>query len=218
VRLSRGTNRDVFERHLAAEYAHYYQQIADRIERWCGAEKLESVFLVGLAEMGKAIRKEISSSLAHKIALMEEDLGWVPRAELLERVELAVVEHNRKFEMASIDALLGDSRNAVLGVDEALVQLQQGKIRSVVVTKALNGILQRCINCSWADRTSDSVCSSCGGRRERVELRDELPELVRRYNASLEIVTGDAARKLQQVGGMGARLREFEKKEYSASA
>jgi hypothetical protein len=41
---------------------------------------------------------------------------------------------------------------------------------------------------------------------------------VRRYNASLEIVSGEGARKLQESGGMGARLREFEKKEYSAFA
>jgi hypothetical protein len=45
-----------------------------------------------------------------------------------------------------------------------------------------------------------------------------LPELVQRYNASLEIVSGQSARKLQERGGMGAWLREFEKKEYSASA
>lgn len=216
VRLSRGTNRDIFERHLAAQYAHYHQEIADRIERWCAAEKLESVFLVGLAEMVKAIRKQVPSSLVHKIVLIEEDLGWTSRTELLERVEPAVVEHNRKLEMASIEALLSDSRKAVLGVDEALAQLQQGKIWSIVVTKEINGTLQRCVNCSWTDRTSDSVCHLCGGRRESVELCDGLLELVRRHNASLEVVSGDAARKLQEVGGMGARLREFEKKEYSA--
>lgn len=218
VRLSRGTNRDVFERHLTAEYAHYHQQIADRIERWCAAGKLESVFLVGLAEMVNAIRKEIRSSLIHKIVLIEEDLGWVSPTDLLERVGPIVLEHNRKLEMASVDALLSETRNAVLGVDEALVQLQQGKIRSIVVTKALNGILQQCVNCTWVDRTSDPVCPSCRGGRISVELRDVLPELVRRHNASLEVVSGDAACKLQEVGGIGAWLREFEKKEYSAFA
>ncbi len=33
VRMSRGTNRDVFEHHLDAQYASYYGQIAERIER-----------------------------------------------------------------------------------------------------------------------------------------------------------------------------------------
>lgn len=218
VRVSRGTNRDVFEHHVNAEYAHYDQQIAERIERWFAAEPLESVFLVGLAQMVKAIRKEVAPTLVEKIVLVEEDLGWVSRTELLDRIEPAIASHKQKREMASVEAILGDSRNVVMGIDEALVQLQQGKVRSVLVKKGLNGSLQQCVKCSWADRTSDPVCPVCGGGRRNVALRNVLPELVRRYNALLEIVSCQSARKLQERGGMGAWLREFEKKEYSASA
>ena len=218
VRLSRGTNRDVFEHHVAAEYAHYEQQIAERIERWFAAEQLEAVFLIGLAQMVKAIRKEVAPTLIEKIVLIEEDFPRVSQAELLDRIGPAVLSHKRKCEVATVEAMLGDSRNVVMGIDEALVQLQQGNIRSVVIKKGLNGGLQQCVNCSWTDRTSDPVCPACGGRRENVALRDVLPELVRRYNASLEIVSGESARKLEESGGMGAWLREFEKKEYSASA
>jgi len=218
VRLSRGTNRDVFEHHVAAEYAHYDQQIAERIGRWFAAEQLESVFLVGLSQMVKAIQKKVAPTLIEKIVLVEEDLPRVSRAELLHRIEPAVLGYKRKLEMASIEAMLGHSRNVAMGIDETLVQLQQGKVRSVVVKKGLNGSLQQCVNCSWADRMSDPVCPACGGRRKNVALRDVLPELVRRYNASLEIVSGEGGRKLQESGGIGAWLREFEKKEYSASA
>ena len=218
VRVSRGTNRAAFEHRVAAEYAHYDQQIAERIKRWFSGEGLDSVFLVGLAQMVKAIRREVTPALVEKIVLVEEDLGWVSRTELLDRIEPAIVSHKQKREMASVEAMLGDSRNVVMGIDEVLVQLQQGKIRSVLVKKGLNGSLQQCVNCSWVDRTSDPVCPSCGGGRRNVALREVLPELVQRYNASLEIVSGQSARKLQERGGLGAWLREFEKKEYSASA
>jgi hypothetical protein len=218
VHISRGTNRNVFEHHVAAEYAHYDQQIAQRIGRWVAAEQLESVFLVGLSQMVKAIRRKVAPNLIKKIVLMEEDLGWVSRTELLDRVEPAVVSYTRKCEMASVEAVLGGARNVVLGVDETLAQLQQGRIRSVVVEKGLNGGSQQCVECTWADRTSDPLCPACGGKRENVALRDVLPELVRRYDASLQIVSGEGARKLQENGGMAAWLREFERKEYSASA
>src|SRR3990172_11539600 len=66
VRMSRGTDRDVFEHHVAAQYAHYHQQIAERIERWCAAEHLDSVFLVGLSEMAKSIWKELPEALREK--------------------------------------------------------------------------------------------------------------------------------------------------------
>jgi hypothetical protein len=218
VRLTRGTNRDVFEHHVAAEYAHYDQQIAERIGRWIAADHLGSVFLVGLAQMVKAIRKEIAPAMIDKVVLIEEDLGWVSQTELLARIEPVVVSHKRKCEMASVEAMLDDTRNVVMGIDEALAQLQQGRIRSVLAEKGLRGDLQQCVVCSWADRTSDPVCPACGGKRENVALRDVLPELVRRHNASLEIVPRESAGKLQENGGMGAWLREFEKKEYPASA
>lgn len=218
VRVARGTNRDVFEHHVAAEYAHYDQQIAQRIARWFVTEQLTSVFLVGLTGMVHAIRKEVAPTLVERVVLIEEDLGWVSPTELLDRIEPAVLSYKRKYEMDAVETMLGDSRNVVLGVDETLVQLQQGKIRSVFAEKGLKGNVQQCVICSWADRTSDPACPACGGKRKHVALPDVLPELVRRYDASLEIVSGEGAAKLHESGGVGAWLREFEKKEYPASA
>ena len=217
VRVARGTNRDVFEHHVAAEYAHYDRQIAQRIARWFVAEQLASVFLVGLTDMVHAIQNEVAPTLAERLVLIEEDLGWLSPAELLDRIEPAVLSYKRKCEMDTVEAMLGDTRNVVLGVDETLVQLQQGKIRSVVAEKGLKGNVQQCVICSWADRTSDPRCPACGGKRKHVALPDVLPELVRLYNASLEIVSGEGAAKLHESGGMGSWLREFEKKEYPAS-
>lgn len=168
--------------------------------------------------MVRAIRKEVVPTLVEKIVLIEEDLGWVSRTELFNRIEPAIVSHKEKCKMASVEAILGDARNVTLGVDEVLVQLQQGRIRRVVATKELNGSVQQCAKCSWVDRTSAPACPVCGGRRAGVAPRDVLPELVRRYNSSMEIVSGESARRLDASGEMAAWLREFEKKEYSASA
>jgi hypothetical protein len=56
VRMSRGTDRDVFAHHLDAQYQHFHHEIAARIERWRAAEHLDSVFLVGLSDMVKGIQ------------------------------------------------------------------------------------------------------------------------------------------------------------------
>jgi hypothetical protein len=218
VRLSRGTNRDVYEHHRAAEYEHYCREIARRMETWIASEKLQSVFVVGLPRMVNAVQGSVSTSLANQIVPVATDLGWLSRSKLLQRIEPDVLQHKRDRERQSVQTLLGDSRNAVTGIDEVLAQLQQGNTRNIVVAKGLSADLQRCLNCSWVDRTADPRCPSCGGKRERAVLRDLLPDLVRRYNVSLEIVSGDSAEMLQGSGGIGALLREFEKKEYSAFA
>ena len=218
VRMSHGTNRDVFDHHVAAQYARFHRQIAESIEHWRAIESLESVFLIGLDEMVKAIRKELPQTLAESTFLVPADLGWVSRTELRERIEPFVWEHVRERETSLVDAMLGDGRNAAVGVDEALSALQQGKIRGLVVAKGLDASLQQCLRCSWVDGTADPVCPACGGNRRHIRLRDVLPELVRRHGVTLDVVSAEAARKLEAAGGMGALLREFERKEYGQHA
>jgi hypothetical protein len=214
VRVSRGTNRDVFEHHRDAQYAHYYQQIAQQIERWCAAEHLQSLFLLGLAEVITAIQSELGADLREKIVPIEEDLGWASTAELRERIEPIVVNYERQHETAVVDKLLAEERGVVVGIDETLVRLQEGQIRNLVVVKGLDGKLKRCSECLWLDRTTDPRCPACGRERYSVMLHDVLPELARRYKVSMEVVSGDAGQKLKKAGGMGAWLRQFERKEY----
>lgn len=214
VRVSRGTNRDVFEHHRDAEYRHYYRQIAREVERLCDAEHLQSLFVIGLAKLTAAIQEEIPAALREKIVLVNEDLGWVSKAELHRRMEPIVVRYERERETALVDRLLGDDRGVVAGIDETLVRLQQGRIRSLVVVKGLDASLKRCGECLWVDRTTDPVCPACGRERHAVTPREILPELARRHKVSMEVVSGEAGRKLERVGGMGGWLREFERKEY----
>jgi len=218
VRMSRGTNRDVFDHHWIAEYARYHRQIAAEIERWCAAEPLDSVFLVGLDEMVKGIEKNLPEVLRPRAVLVEEDLGWLTRPELHKRLEPIVARHNAARELSLVETLLGSDRGVVTGVDETVVRLQQGRIRALVVAKGLDCGLHQCVTCSWADGSSDPRCPACGGERRSVRLRDILPELARRNSTSLEVVSGEALRRLEPVGGMAAWLRELERKEYAQAA
>ena len=216
VRVSRGTDHDVYEHHVDAQYAHYHKQIAKDVDRWCAAEHLNSLFVVGLVEMAKGIWRELPQGLREKTTVIEKDLVWVEsRAELEKRIEPFVERYEHERQVVLMDSLIGDSRAVVLGIDETLVQLQQGRIRNLAVVKGLDGSLQQCLKCSWADRTQDPACPACGGERRIVRLREVLPQLARRYSVSVEVVAGEAARRLQEAGGMGAWLRETEKKEYA---
>jgi hypothetical protein len=174
-----------------------------------------ALFVVGLAEVTTAIEKEISAALRELVVLVKEDLGWVSKTELHRRLEPIVLRHEREGETALVNRLLGDDRSLVVaGIDETLARLQQGSIRSLVVDKGLDVSLKRCGECLWVDRTIDPVCPACGRERHTVTLREILPELARRHKVSMGVVSGEAGRKLEEAGGIGAWLREFERKEY----
>jgi hypothetical protein len=214
VRMSRGTDRDVFEHHLDAQYARYYRQIARNIHVWSGAENFQSMFLLAPLEMVHAIHKELPETLREKVMLVEEDLGWVSRADLHKWIEPIVMKHEVERKAMIVDELLTEDRSHLVGLDETLARLQQGRVRNLVVVKGLDASLKRCGECLWIDRTVDLVCPACGRERHSVTLRDVLPELVRQYKVSVEVVSGEAGDKLKAAGGMGAWLREFERKEY----
>jgi hypothetical protein len=218
VRMSRGVDRDVFAHHLNAQYAHFDLEIAEQIGRWCVAEPLDSVFLVGLSEMVRDIQKELPQALREKVVLVEEDLGWMSRAEVQERIRPMVMKHERERETALVNDLLGSESGVTKGIDDTLAQLQQGRIRRLVVVKGLDGDLHQCAGCGQVDRRADPVCPVCNGERRNATLREILPGLARQHQVFLEIVSGEAACRLQEAGGMGAWLREFEKKEYSSAA
>jgi len=214
VRMSHGTNRDVFEHHRDAEFLHYYRQIARDMERWCDAEHLQTLFVLGPADVTAAIQQETPAALRENIVSINEDITWLSKAKLQRHIEPIVVKHESQREMAVVDKLLGGERAVVTGLDETLVRLQHGRIRSLVVVKGLDASLKCCNECLWVDRSGDPVCPACGRERHGVSLREVLPELARRQKISMEVVSGDAGRKLDQVGGMGGWLCELERKDY----
>jgi hypothetical protein len=217
VRMSRGIDRDTFEHHLEAQYGHFLREIAEKVKVWQAAESLDSVLLIGASETARSIQNELSQALSEKVVLIEQNLGWMSRAELQERIAPILTDHERERESRLVENLLSGQQGVTIGIDETLTELQHGKIRSLAVAKGFSCDLHQCVRCGWLDRTADSVCPACGGERQSVTLRESLPGLVRHHQAAVEVVSGEAARMLQGIGGMGGWLCEFEKKEYRAA-
>jgi peptide subunit release factor 1 (eRF1) len=99
-----------------------------------------------------------------------------------------------------------DPARAVLGIDETLHQLQRGRVRELVIARGLKGTARQCLNCRWVDRSGDPVCPLCGSERSSRTLRTVIPELASAFGVPMEIVAGDAAKKLRDAGGIGAWL------------
>ena len=218
VRMSRGTNRDVFAHHRDAQFQLLHREIAARIEHLRAAERLDSIVLAGLSDVTRSIQKELPEALRNDVVLVEEDLGFMSQAEIQERVVPLVASHERARENKMVEELLEKSRGVAKGVDETLAQLQQGRVRRIIAATGLGGDVRQCTRCGRVDREADATCSVCNGERQTVGLRAILPLLVRRQRVSMEVVSGEAAQKLRETGGVCAWLREFEPKEYSSSA
>ena len=56
---------------------------------------------------------------------------------------------------------------------------------------------------------AEGACAACDGERRLMPLRAVLPQLVRRYKVSLEVVADKVGGMLRQAGGIGAWLKSF---------
>jgi len=206
---TRGALRDVFEQRVEAQFARFYRESAERIHRWAESEKLDPVFLAGPNEVVEPVWAELPRAFQLRAALVKGDFAHLSAAGLQERIAPEVARWKRAHELEIVTRMLANPNGtrAVAGLDSTLLRLQEGMARELVVTRRLGGRLRQCANCGWTDRSADRECAACGGPRRVVPLRAAIPELARRYGVPVEVVAGEAGRRLREHGGIGAWLR-----------
>lgn len=207
VRKTRGSQRDTFQRRMDAQFARLCGDTADRIVSICRQEHPVGIFLVGSHDFAGPIAKGIPREFRDLVVIIKEDFGKLSSAEIWRRLEPILTEWESRQKLTKIEDLLSTDRGVVTGIDETLALLQEGRIRTIVLARELNASLHRCVNCGHVDRFADPICPSCKAARDSVLLRDILPDLVESSKTAIEVVSGDAARKLGEVGGIGGWLR-----------
>jgi Bacterial archaeo-eukaryotic release factor family 10 len=209
IEVIRGTHRDAFERRVEAQYASFYSKEAEHIRIWADARKLNAIFLMGPPKLVELVWDKLPKGLQSRTLLIHEDVEHLSRAEIQARIESEVHKWEHDYEKNLVDQLFdgSDGARAIFGVDETLLRLQEGLVRSAVAVSGLEGRVRQCTKCGWTDRTVDLTCPICGGPRLLTDLRAILPPLVRRYKVPLEVIAEDVAERLSKAGGIGAVLK-----------
>jgi hypothetical protein len=206
---TRGSQRDVFEQRVEAQYDRFFRDAAERIWQWSEREKVRPVFVAGPNETVERVWAELPRGFTEHAAVIKGDLARLKPAELEQRIAPEVAAWKREYELDEVTRMMNsrNGRRAVVGLDDTLRRLQEGAARALVVARGLGGKLRQCAKCGWTDRSADRECPSCGGERKLVALRAAMPELARKFSVPVEVVAGEAGRKLREAEGIGAWLR-----------
>jgi hypothetical protein len=203
----RGPYTDRFEHRVEEQYARLCRETAEETASLSKQHGFVHVFIVGPDRMINVVQEHFALAFKECVSEVREDLGTFSSTMLLERFEPIITEYERTREMAAVDRLLGSDRSDVADVDETLAELQAAGVRSIVVSKNLEFDLRRCVKCGLSSRAADPVCATCGGERPQVSFHEMLPVLAMSHDADVEVVSGEAARRLDQIGGMIGWLR-----------
>jgi hypothetical protein len=208
IQKMRGPYPDRFEHRIEVQYARLCRETAKQAAALSKQHGLAHIFLAGPDRLIRPMQTQFPPAFGEFVCLVPEDLGNFSPKELLQRLEPVIAEYEQKRQMAVVTRLLITDNGAVADLDETLAQLQNGRVRSVVVSRDFDLDLRQCRKCGLASRAADPVCAVCAGELRKVALRELLPALLAAHNTEVEFVNGKAARTLERAGGMGGWLRQ----------
>lgn len=119
------------------------------------------------------------------------------------------VEREKELQLVNslVEATLKGS-NGVLGIDDTLMALQEGRIYRLVVNFGLDVPGYRCEGCGYLSAVRTESCPVCGSPMQPVDDIVALAvQTARDRAAEVEFVRGPAAEVLKNYGGVGAVLR-----------
>lgn len=218
IQTTYGSQRDVFDHRMDAQYKRLCREIALEAIHLQEKAGFAAIFLVGSERLTAPIAADFPRELQQRVRLIKKDLGKCEPHELQEHVEPQIEDWERQHETILVNELLDTERGAVVGIDETLSQLQKRKIRTIVLFRNLDRRLRRCANCGWTDSSADPACSVCQGDRYVVTLREILPDMAAASEADVEVVSDKPAMRLKEAGGIGAWLRQPKRSGLSRAA
>lgn len=207
-RKTRGSNLDLFEQRMEAQFDRLCREAAELAVTLCQQEGLAGIFLVGPNRLIRTIHARLPHPISNTSVLVPENLGSSSPLQLLRRLRSVIENYDQDRQRAKVEELFRAERGAVLGVDATLADLQKGMLHTLVIAHDLDFELHRCQQCGSASRSADPVCAACGGSLYKTSFRELLPKLALAHNAELQFVIGHAAELLLEREGVGGWFRQ----------
>jgi len=206
VQNARGPVRDLYEHRIEAQFQRLGHQVGEETAALCKRKELDGVFLVGPDRLISAVKEKMPPSLTGSTVLVQENLGRSSPLELQRRLEPLFSQYEHEQQLSAVKSLQA-SAAAVTNPDEILAQLQNGRIRALVVAQDLELRLRQCPQCGLATSAADRTCPDCGVVRQEIKLSELLAQILPRWNVKVEFVNGEAAQLLLRTGGLGGWRR-----------
>lgn len=207
-----GWSQQRYKRRRETSLSLYAGRIVEALSRLESREPFGRLFLMGSDETMRAIEGALPRQLSEKIQGTKRlDLSRTStQGGVLDAVrELAdAAERLAEAEAwAGIRERLLSGDPAVVGVQDVLDVLNQGRAHRVVIMRELDAKLSRCRACGHVNGEGASVCASCGhDALFEIDAADLCARLCASTGAQLEVVSRQEP-ELDAVGGVAASLR-----------
>lgn len=198
-----------YERHTDYHVGLHLKDVLKQLDSFLSGEYVGRMVIGGSEEAVAMVRAMLPQTTAAKIIGTFQAEMFASGKEILEKVEPVVRSFEEKEEAKTIDDLLTKAmknENAVIGMENVLNALQEGRIMKLVILEDYKNIGLSCINCGNLAIQELSSCPYCKGEMQKVNyIVDLVAQKAVEQGAMVEVVSKN--KKLEESGSIGAFLR-----------
>jgi hypothetical protein len=179
--VNQGSNREAFEATISEHRARFFRSVVERMEVLAQAHDTDRIIIGGAQEAAHALKSLVTGQAAEQIVDVLALPLRTPPHEITTRIQPIAHEYERQFEMRLLDEIFDLAHSGgrgALGRDDVLKALQEQRVELLVA--------------AWPV--------------EDETLMAALPAQMLQSSSTLELVHGQAADRLRDVGGLAARL------------
>ncbi|MEW6068511.1 MAG: Vms1/Ankzf1 family peptidyl-tRNA hydrolase [Nitrospirota bacterium] len=198
-----------YERHIDYHVEIHLKDVLKKLEQFLSHEYVGRLIIGGSEEAVTKIKSMLPQTIADKVIGMFQAEMFANNKDILEKIEPIMQAYEKKKEDEEIDELLTKAmknENAVIGIEDVLNALQEGRLMKVIFRKDFKKSGLVCKNCGYLSIHDISKCPYCKGELQKVSyIVDLLSQKAVHQGVLVEVVTEN--KKLQDAGNIGAFLR-----------
>jgi len=200
------------QRHADENTKKHLKHIIRALESVLASYPSDRIIIGGNPEAVGELLQLLPKGLKSRIAGMAHSSMADSFEKVIETAHQACIGSERDEEVRSVDHLLeiaAQQYRAVTGIDGTIEAVREHRALTLYYAEGLKLPGKICVECGAVYGTDrPAPCTSCGSHLEESEdLIDQLLVMTLNCGARIEQVRGTAAKKLRNVGGIGAVLR-----------
>jgi hypothetical protein len=190
---------------VARHARHAVAVLTDLLRR----RPFDRLLIAGPPEAHTALEHALTRPLRARLAGRLSLEMFAGDQQVLDAADAVGREIQRERELAEVGDLANaeSSRHAVVGLTASLDAANEGRIHRLLLSEHFVATGAQCPRCGWL-APSQVPCLACGGPTNEVaDVGECLLHRAHSQGARAEVVSGDAAKLLDEYGGVGAWTR-----------
>jgi peptide subunit release factor 1 (eRF1) len=175
------------------------------------SNRIDRLLLAGTPELTSELRELLPKRLALRVIGVLDLAIDTPAKDVLDATLPKVVEYERDSEeelVKEVATSAAKARQAVVGLGSTLQKVNESRVWQLIYSEDFHASGFECSQCAALYSLERASCLYCGSPLVRVvDVVERAVEQAIRKDARIEIVRGEAAASLDNVGGIGAFLK-----------